>query len=86
LPSRIRTRRDKIGFATPETRWFLFDLVPQIETLLMSDFRSARYINQERLLRLFRRIRGKSSTSRSHVQFLWRCINLELWMRQFFAS
>ncbi len=81
LPPSVRDRRDKLGFVTPERRWFrgaLGDLAADV-------FSSPRFA--ERGLadpgatrdRLERHRRGELDAGME----LWRVLNLELWARRF---
>jgi len=83
LPEEIRIRRAKIGFETPQRRWFLEELADHIEELLSSEMRASEYIEQAAVLDLFRAARRQHKISRLDIEFLWRCINLELWLREF---
>jgi asparagine synthase (glutamine-hydrolysing) len=81
IPERIRLRRDKIGFATPEADWFRSSLYGYMKR----EFAAPRTRNRglydvDRLLDLLERnAAGKVDAGRA----LWRALNLELWFRRF---
>lgn len=81
LPEMIRSRRNKIGFTTPETEWFM-RLKNRFYYIFMSEeFASRPYFNQTEVLKAFEGfISGKNDAN--SMQF-WRLINLELWLREF---
>lgn len=86
VPPEITSRRSKIGFETPQQRWLFGELGSEIEHLLSSSMRSSRYVNQAAVRRLFTAARGKRRVSRWDCEFIWRCLSLELWLRQFIPS
>ena len=80
IPEKIRVRRDKIGFLTPEQQWFRTPtLQTYIRDVLKSDtFRRRPYFDQDKCVRLYdAHVRGKVNVSRD----IWKWINLELWLR-----
>ena len=83
LPEEIRLRRGKIGFETPQGRWFLGELADKIEELLSNEMRASGYVRNAAVLELFRSARRKNKISRLDAEFIWRCVNLELWLREF---
>jgi asparagine synthase (glutamine-hydrolysing) len=83
LPEEIAYRRDKIGFETPQQRWFIDEIADHIESVLASDLLCAKYVNQAEILSLFRRTRRKKTISQAECRFIWRCICLEFWLRRF---
>jgi len=86
LPEEIRLRRGKIGFEAPQRRWFIGELADNIEELLSEEMRASKYVKTAAVLALFRRARRKNRISRWESDFIWRCINLELWLREFIPS
>jgi asparagine synthase (glutamine-hydrolysing) len=74
LPEVVAQRLDKIGFATPEATWLRGD--PIAEVLTSRSFADRGFVRPERLREL---VDGGSMDSAS----LWRCVNLELWLRRF---
>lgn len=84
LPEDVRTRRDKLGFATPEQRWFRGPLRSLVEAGVQDTL--SRYpgllVNDatERLTR-------EMLDGHRPLDFtLWRIINLGMWGRQFGVS
>ena len=82
LPEKIRARRNKIGFTTPEREWFTA-AHKDLEKILASDeFAHRKYFNQLEVLRQFKRDE-KGKCDYGSMAF-WRIINVELWLREFF--
>lgn len=81
LPEKIRTRQDKIGFATPEEIWFKKDLAPQMRQVFASKkFGSRTFWDQSRVMNSFDRFLAGEPIM---YQLFWRIYNLELWLRRF---
>ncbi|HYK94321.1 MAG TPA: asparagine synthase (glutamine-hydrolyzing) [Candidatus Dormibacteraeota bacterium] len=78
LPNRIYRRTKKIGFTTPEFRWFR-DEQPALQRILHSpSFTSRPYWDAPAIAEAFRRAcEGKGRRS----LFFWRVINAEIWLR-----
>lgn len=81
IPEKVRSRMDKMGFVTPQEVWFRTECASQVNEILKSDsFRQRPYFKPDAVWKYYKAFQkdviGNSS-------FLWRCINLELWMRQF---
>jgi asparagine synthase (glutamine-hydrolysing) len=77
IPPEILARRDKIGFATPESTW-LDGLIGEVAA--SRSFAERGYARPERLGPLLRsHERGDTAATGA----LWRCVNLELWLRRF---
>ena len=83
LPEKIRTRRWKVGFTTPEMRW-LRARRAIIQSLYRSPAFCARpYWNGLAVADAFRRAcDGEIDDS----MFFWRAINVELWLRVYFGD
>ncbi len=83
LPDKIRLRRWKVGFTTPESRW-LFARRAVFESLFRSPlFQSRPYWQGARIAQAFRdAARGRAPSS----LLFWRVINVELWLRVFFEG
>lgn len=82
LPERIRLRRDKVGFATPEDVWFAEqEFRGLIESILDSEsFRNRGIINPEKARKLYEKhCKGEISISKD----IWKWLNLEMWYRTF---
>ncbi|UCC40234.1 MAG: asparagine synthase (glutamine-hydrolyzing) [Candidatus Aminicenantes bacterium] len=83
LPETIRTRQDKVNFATPWENWFKTEkLQKQILDLLHSKkFKDRGYLNPGRCLKGYHaHLRGKINIAKE----IWKWLNLELWLRMFF--
>jgi asparagine synthase (glutamine-hydrolysing) len=81
LPEPVRTRRDKMGFVTPEEIWFKTVLRNQIRDILRSEsFGDRGYFDVARVENAFDdHCKGKKNLS----PIIWRWVNLELWFRLF---
>jgi len=82
LDDQIRLRKDKIGFETPESNWFREKEFQNftLEILNSSTFKSRKYFNSERVIRLYEEhIKGIND----NASIIWKCLNLELWLREF---
>ena len=82
LPEKIRMRKDKIGFVTPEDDWFrsesfkgvIFDLLDS------ESFKERKIIHPAQALDFYKsHLEGKRNISRE----IWKWINLEIWFREF---
>jgi asparagine synthase (glutamine-hydrolysing) len=84
LPDEVRTRSDKMGFATPLEHWFRTSLKESVSDILQSrQFRSRPYFNAEGVDRVFGDfVEGKKENLHFTV---WGLVNLELWLRKFFG-
>ncbi len=82
IPERIRKRRSKLGFPTPEIRW-MKELKGEIRRVLSSEkFKKRGYFNQEEVLKRFDEFcEGKWS---NYSSIFWRILNLEIWFEVFF--
>jgi len=79
LPEKIRLRRSKIGFETPEKRW--------IQELggKLSDFFSGPTLATSKYYDIdaLRKLLAKPSLTSEEARLIWRILNLELWYREF---
>ena len=76
----VRTRTDKMGFPTPEQKWFK-ELQPFIESIFNSDtFKSRKYFDHGQVNFLYQ---NYISGQKFRKFPLWRVLNLELWLREF---
>ena len=82
VPESVRRRRDKIGATTPQGEWFM-RLKNHIYGVFLSEsFAGRRYIDQSAVLHAFEGwIKGTNSIDSMTV---WRMLNLELWLQEFF--
>lgn len=81
LPEKIRTRQDKIGFATPEEYWMKQALGKDMKKVFASEkFNSRGYFEKGKTSQYFEEVlAGKYS----NYQLFWRLYNFEMWMRVF---
>ncbi|MGE3806128.1 MAG: asparagine synthase (glutamine-hydrolyzing) [Gemmataceae bacterium] len=80
VPDAILDRRDKIGFATPETSW-LRALEPWVERVLQSETaRRIGALNHDEVLRQWQQIRAGKRPCDYRV---WRWVNLIQWTQRF---
>ncbi len=81
LPEKIRARKDKIGFATPEEIWFRTSLRVHINDILCSrSFEERIYFNVKEVKKAFK---GHCEGRMNMSSTIWRLVNLELWLRTF---
>jgi len=82
LPEKIRTRKDKIGFGTPENEWFRTKEWQQIiaEVLTSKSFKERNMINPDVAMTKYKQYLGdKANISRE----IWKWVHLEYWSREF---
>lgn len=82
LPEKIRTRRDKIGFGTPQDEWFRTDSFKELITEIINSksFSNRKIINATKANELFNHHLNKKLDISKEI---WKWINLELWFRKF---
>jgi asparagine synthase (glutamine-hydrolysing) len=81
LPQAIVERRDKIGFQTPETAWLRGELRSVVADVVGSSSLAERgYVKPARLREI---AHAHAEGDDTHTSDLWRCVNLELWLRRF---
>ncbi|NQZ59148.1 MAG: asparagine synthase [Lentisphaeraceae bacterium] len=80
IPQSVVRRKDKIGFATPEQKWFS-SLKAEVKAVFSSEsFKNRGYFDVQRVNNLF----DAYCEGKSMRKFpLWRILNLELWLREF---
>lgn len=82
LPEKIRMRKDKIGFATPQDEWFR---KPEFKILILDiinseSFKSRQIIDHKIANQLF----NKHLNNEINIaKDIWKWIHLELWFRKF---
>ena len=80
LPEKIRRRRRKVGFTTPEMRWIKARRAAFTSLYQSPSFQSRPFWRGEQVVDAFRRCcKGEVEDS----WFFWRAINVELWLREF---
>lgn len=82
LPEKIRTRKDKIGFGTPQDEWFRTKNFEEfIKEILNSESLNRRkIIDSKKALQLYHKHLAKKANIAKEI---WKWINLELWFRKF---
>jgi asparagine synthase (glutamine-hydrolysing) len=82
LPEKIRMRKDKIGFETPEAEWFRSSAWQKIimDILKSESFRDRKLIDPLKAMNQYRKhLSGSVNVSKE----IWKWIHLELWFRSF---
>lgn len=82
IPEKIRMRRDKIGFGTPEKEWFRTNPWKELifEILESESFARREIIDTELAISIYRKhLAGNLNVSKE----IWKWIYLELWFRKF---
>lgn len=82
LPEKIRMRKDKIGFNTPEDVWFRTPVFKKLinDILNSKSFCDRGYVDAKKAKKLYlKHLDGKINISRD----IWKWINIELWFREF---
>ena len=85
LPPMIRERKDKIGFDTPVDDFFRNEEIIQFckEILYSEKFKNRPYWNWNEVERQYNRhLQGKMNIGDT----IWKWINLEVWLREFFPE
>lgn len=81
LPDIICKRTDKLGFPVPQDEWLKTSLRDRIRELINSDsFKKRLFFNAKEIDRDFELY---CQDKKYKCPYLWRFINLELWMRKF---
>ena len=83
LPEKIRLRRSKIGFATPEVKW-IRKMAPEIQKTFSSEkFKTRPYFNHKEVLRQYEKYCAGGMGNISNSEMFWRILNVELWLEMF---
>jgi asparagine synthase (glutamine-hydrolysing) len=82
LPEKIRMRKGKLGFGTPEDEWFRTDCFKQfvLELLDSKSFKDRGIIDVDKAKAIYMNHLNKKS---NHSKEIWKWIHLELWFREF---
>ncbi len=82
LPESIRLRKDKVGFDTPQDKWFRTDKFKNyiVELLNSESFKNRGIIDKFKAEKMFSDHLGKKMNISKEI---WKWINLELWFREF---
>jgi asparagine synthase (glutamine-hydrolysing) len=79
LPEEIRTRKDKLGFAPPESEWLRGPLREWAEDMFSSvQFRQREWVDVSALDRVWSRFKHGETALHG---VLWRWLSLETWVR-----
>jgi asparagine synthase (glutamine-hydrolysing) len=82
LPEKIRLRRDKVGFGTPEGLWFKLPMFQKMikDLLYSNEFKKRGIIDNNKAIKLYEKyLQNKINISSD----IWKWINLEFWFRKF---
>jgi len=82
LPEKIRLRRDKMGFETPQDEWFRTSVWQKIirEVLTSESFKNRDLIDSKKaLIEYEKHLSGRKNIAKD----IWKWIHLELWFREF---
>jgi len=82
LPEKIRSRRDKIGFVTPQDEWFREPVWQNIvnEVLRSESFMARNLINPVAAHKLYQNHLNQKVNAANEI---WKWVHLELWFREF---
>ncbi|MES2139026.1 MAG: asparagine synthase (glutamine-hydrolyzing) [Bacteroidota bacterium] len=82
LPEKIRLRKDKIGFGTPEDEWFRTPSWQKIiiEILNSESFKNRKLIDHQKAIKQYQKHLSCDINIASEI---WKWIHLELWFRMF---
>lgn len=82
LPEKIRLRKDKIGFGTPQDEWFRTEAFRDFisEIINSESFKNRNIIDPGKAKELFRKHLNKEINISKEV---WKWVHLELWFREF---
>ena len=82
LPEKIRSRRDKIGFGTPQDEWFREPVWQNIvnEVLRSESFMARNLINPVAAHKLYQNHLNQKVNAANEI---WKWVHLELWFREF---
>lgn len=78
MPEKIRRRKDKIGFATPEDIWLQKEASKIRKIMEYKGFRAGRFVNQEKILDNWDAIINHNA-----IPYFFRVVCLERWMQIF---
>lgn len=84
LPEKIRLRKSKLGFVTPEDEWFKGDLSARVHRIFENVLFLDEYVDMYRLRDRYTRYRAGQTPDTS--EFFFRFFILELWGRRFIVE
>jgi len=82
LDDKIRLRKDKVGFETPEREWLKSNEFREFITTIFDSksFNSTPYFDSEKIKQLYNE---HLTNGVNHSNMIWKTIHLELWLRKF---
>ncbi len=82
LPESIRLRKDKMGFGTPQDKWFRTEQFSEyIRDIINSNqFKAMGYLDQDKATKLYQKHLNKEVNIAKEI---WKWINMDLWYREF---
>jgi len=82
LPESIRLRKDKVGFDTPQDKWFRTRQFSEyiLDIINSNQFKAMGYINQNKAMKLYQKHLKKKVNIAKEI---WKWINIDLWHRKF---
>lgn len=83
LPEKIRWRKDKMGFPTPEHNWLRGNGDRIKDIFANKDFKASAYLDRKRILGNLNSLLAAESAG--GMSALWKPLNLELWLQRMFA-
>lgn len=82
LPDSIRLRKDKMGFGTPQDKWFRTRQFSEyiLDIINSNQFKAMGYIDQDKAMKLYQKHLNKEANIAKEI---WKWINMDLWYREF---
>lgn len=82
LPESIRLRKDKMGFETPQSKWFKTKEFQVVYSKLLDGMNLEKYgiITKVEAINLLER---HTNSTQDFSREIWKVLNLEIWFRQF---
>jgi asparagine synthase (glutamine-hydrolysing) len=85
VPDKIRWRKDKIHFSTPQTQWLRSSLQPLVESVFnSSELRNRGWLDQKEICHVYKRFNDESDPVSSNL--IWRCLDTEVWAQTFLGT
>lgn len=82
LPEKIRCRKDKMGFVTPEGQW-LKEIEADVREILINSFSKRGYLKEDEIPKI---IDSYYNGDHSLEKLLWKMLCLEIWLEVFFGK
>ncbi|OIP05204.1 MAG: asparagine synthase (glutamine-hydrolyzing) [Bacteroidetes bacterium CG2_30_32_10] len=84
IPEPIRTRKDKLGFSTPQYQWLKeINAAIKINIKELAIYDDYKIVNTEKMFKNWDAIFSNSHSAKS-ADFIWRYLNFLLWKKTFF--